>query len=125
MTQSDDYDAFRLEVREWLAANARLRVEAHPQTDRTADEYTAETVQDAKAFQRRLYEAGLAGLMWPAEAGGRGLDPRFEVVMQQESADYNLPTSLFNIGIGMCGPTITVHGTDDQKKRWLRRILTG
>jgi hypothetical protein len=59
MTDTRD---FQLEVRARLGAHARLRVDVDSRTDRTADEYTAESVAEAKAFQRRLFEA------WAAEA---------------------------------------------------------
>ena len=119
------YEEFRRRVRDWLADHAvalLAREGGHVEAD---DEHDADSVAAAKEFQSKLYAAGLAGLTWPAEVGGQDLDARYEVVFKQEAADYVLPTALFNVGIGMCGPTIIAHGTVEQRTRWLAPILRG
>ena len=118
-------DEFRLTVREWLTLHAVRRTGELGAASGADDEYDSEAVLHAQRFQRDLHKAGLAGLTWPAEAGGGGLDPRYEIIFQQESADFVLPNALFNVGVGMCGPTIIAHGTPSQRQRWLAAILTG
>jgi alkylation response protein AidB-like acyl-CoA dehydrogenase len=120
-----DYEEFRRRVRDWLTEHAVTLLATDGARAGTDDGHDADSVAGAKEFQGRLHAAGLAGLTWPTEAGGQGLDARYEVVFQQEAADYALPTSLFNIGTGMCGPTIIAHGTDEQRARWLAPILSG
>ena len=118
-------DDFRLTVREWLAVHAARRTSELGAASGVDDEWDAEAVLQAQRFQRDLHQAGLAGLSWPAEAGGGGLDPRYEIIFQQESAAFVLPNALFNVGLGMCGPTIIAHGTPSQRQRWLTPILSG
>jgi alkylation response protein AidB-like acyl-CoA dehydrogenase len=125
MPTSGEYDEFRRTVREWLGMHAARRTDALQVSHGTGDEYDHEKVLRAKRFQRELHSAGLAGLSWPAEAGDAGLDPRYEIIFQQECAAFALPNALFNVGLGMCGPTIAVHGTPSQRQRWLGAILSG
>jgi alkylation response protein AidB-like acyl-CoA dehydrogenase len=120
-----DYEEFRRRVRDWLAEHAVALLAQDGAVPNVDDGHDADSVAAAKEFQGKLHAAGLAGLTWPAEAGGQGLDARYEIVFQQEAADYALPTSLFNIGTGMCGPTIIAHGTSEQRDRWLAPILRG
>jgi alkylation response protein AidB-like acyl-CoA dehydrogenase len=125
MPASGEHEEFRRIVREWLGVHAVRRTDGPKASHGSGDEYDHEAVLRAKRFQRELHSAGLAGLSWPAEAGGAGLDPRYEIIFQQECADFTLPNALFNVGLGMCGPTIAVHGTPSQRQRWLGAILSG
>lgn len=77
----------------------------------------------ARARQALLYEAGLVGVTWPVEAGGRGGTPMQQAIIDQEMARADVPGLINLIGIGMCGPTVIYHGSDDQKERYLKRLL--
>jgi alkylation response protein AidB-like acyl-CoA dehydrogenase len=77
----------------------------------------------ARARQAVLYDAGFVGVTWPVDAGGRGGSPMRQAIIDQEMARLDLPALVNLIGIGMCGPTVIVHGSDDQKRRYLRRLL--
>src|SRR5262245_27735855 len=79
--------------------------------------------EDPRAWQAALYEAGLVGVAWPEEAGGRGGTPMQQAIVDQETARLGLPPLINLIGIGMCGPTVILHGSDRQKQRYLRRLL--
>jgi alkylation response protein AidB-like acyl-CoA dehydrogenase len=79
--------------------------------------------EGARARQALLYDAGFVGVTWPVEAGGRGGTPMRQAIVDQEMARLGLPALIGLIGIGMCGPTVIVHGSDDQKKRYLKRLL--
>ncbi len=111
-----DAAAFRDRARDWLAANVPESSESGP---------AAEMVAIAKRFQAALYDAGLAGLTWPAEFGGQGLTEAEQQIFDEEAASYDLPTGVFAIGVGMCGPTLLDLGTAEQKSRYVRPMLRG
>ncbi|SHN48155.1 acyl-CoA dehydrogenase family protein [Cryptosporangium aurantiacum] len=77
----------------------------------------------ARARQALLYDAGFVGVTWPTEVGGRGGTPMQQAIIDQEVARLGIPGLINLIGIGMCGPTVIVHGSDDQKSRYLKRLL--
>ena len=112
-----DEEAFRAEVRAFLgAALPRKGTETRPD---------ANGVTRAKAYQRGLADAGLAGITWPREYGGRGLPRRFQRLFDREAAAFQLPPRALEIGLGMCGPTILVHATEDQKRTLIPPLLRG
>jgi alkylation response protein AidB-like acyl-CoA dehydrogenase len=112
--------AFRAEVRAWLAEHAPdgLRELSSPAAVRDLEDVAA-----AKAWSAQLADAGLAGMTWPAEYGGRDLPPGYQVIYLEEAASAQAPQHLGVIGLGMVGPTIIAHGTGAQKARHLERIL--
>jgi len=83
-----------------------------------------EPVEVHRARQRVLHEGGLVGVTWPVEYGGRGGTPMQQAVVEAELARADVPGPINLIGIGMCGPTVMVHGSAEQKDRYLRRLLT-
>ena len=117
--------AFRNEVRTWLDANAELKKPGDAAADVLGERATPEIVRQSQAWQRKKYEGGWACLTWPKEFGGRGVTPIQSVIWNQEEARYNTPPNIFGIGLGMCGPTILTHGTEEQKKRWIPEMMTG
>jgi alkylation response protein AidB-like acyl-CoA dehydrogenase len=78
-----------------------------------------------RAWQGKLAEGGLAGVTWPQEVGGQGLGAIEQVITQQEISRARVPGILDVIGVGMLGPTIIAHGTDEQKGRYLGPMLHG
>ncbi len=111
---------FRDELRSWLADNVP---EPWPLSRR------GENVEDywnfLRAWQRKLFDGGWAGISWPKEFGGRGASPVQQSIFLAEVARAQAPQHLGVIGEGLVGPTIIVAGTDEQKRRFLPRILTG
>jgi alkylation response protein AidB-like acyl-CoA dehydrogenase len=83
-----------------------------------------ESVAARRAWQRRLAEGGLAAVTWPAEYGGAGLGPLQQVVVNQEIGRAGVPGIFDIIGVGMLGPTLIAHGSEDQKQRHLGPMLT-
>jgi len=83
----------------------------------------AEEVEFLRLWQRRLAAAGFVGVTWPAAYGGRDAGPLHHYIVQEELARARAPELVGRIGINLVGPTILAHGTDDQKQRWLPRIL--
>lgn len=79
--------------------------------------------QVARRRQALLYDGGLVGVTWPVEAGGQGGTPMQQAIVDQEMARADVPGLINLIGIGMCGPTVIHHGSDDQKARYLKRLL--
>jgi alkylation response protein AidB-like acyl-CoA dehydrogenase len=80
-------------------------------------------LQQFRATQAALFEAGLVGLTWPADFGGQGASPVRQIIVDQELRRVGVPRVINWIGIGMCGPAIIVHGTDEQKRRYLAPLL--
>jgi len=76
-------------------------------------------------WQRRLHQAGLVNVAWPREHGGRGATLSEQMVVEQELARANAPELVGVVGLGVVGPSIVEHGTDEQKARWLPQILSG
>ena len=109
---------FRERVRAFLVAHCVRRVESRD-TPMLDDRATA------VAFQRALYDAGLAGLTVPAEYGGQGLSRRHQEVFNEEAVDFYLPIGLFTITLGMCVPVLLEHGTDAQRRRNIPDMLRG
>src|SRR5277367_1651506 len=112
---------FRRRARSWLAANAPGR----PDADRADGEARAVDVGAQQAFQAKLYDAGFAGITWPEEYGGQGLTNAEQIAFSEEARNFTLPVGAFVIGLGMPGPTILELGTEDQKKRYLPKLLRG
>ncbi|MCA1831810.1 MAG: acyl-CoA dehydrogenase [Actinomycetota bacterium] len=110
--------AFRKDVRDWLEANK-------PSGAVAGLGVTEGRVGMLRTWQRKLHEGGWAGLGWPKEYGGRGASLIEQVIFSQEYARAKAPSILNVIGIGMAGPTIIAHGTDEQKHRYLDKILSG
>ncbi|HEX3451914.1 MAG TPA: acyl-CoA dehydrogenase family protein, partial [Solirubrobacteraceae bacterium] len=112
----------RAKVRSWLEQN---KGQAPVLQGPGAMEDEDEIVTARRAWQGRLAEAGLAGVTWPKEFGGQGLGPIEQVICNQEIARAKVPGILDAIGVGMLGPTIIAHGTDEQKGRYLGPMLHG
>ncbi len=110
LTYSPEDRAFREKARRWLEANV-------PTDD-------LKTLDERKAWHRKLYEAGYVGVLWPKEYGGWGASPMQQAIVQDEMARVNAPPAINGLGIGFIGPTIIVHGTDWQKGRYLPKMLT-
>ena len=78
------------------------------------------------SWTRTIGESGFGAPLWPKEYGGLSGEPWTQQVVREELRRYRLPLFGPNIlGVGLAGPTIIAHGTDAQKERYLRRILTG
>jgi alkylation response protein AidB-like acyl-CoA dehydrogenase len=108
---------FRARARAWLAEH---RHEAPPRHGSHEDTVY---IDSRRAWQRRLAEAGLAGVAWPPEFGGQGLGPIEQVTANQEISRAGVPGILDVIGVGMLGPCLIAHGSEEQKARHLGPLL--
>src|SRR5205807_1786285 len=114
--------AYRSQVRSWLEQHAS---EAPVLEGPEAITDEQELIAARRAWQGKLAEGGLAGVTWPKEFGGQGLGPIEQVICNQEIGRARVPGILDAIGVGMLGPTIIAHGTDEQKARYLGAMLHG
>ncbi|NUT42017.1 MAG: dehydrogenase [Thermoactinospora sp.] len=102
-------DEYRRTARQWLEDNTPA----------------AEGVEGAKHFMAGLYDAGYSGITWPKEWGGQGLGQAEERAFAEVAREFSMPTPIFSIGLGMCGPTVVDRGDDEQRARWIRPLLRG
>jgi alkylation response protein AidB-like acyl-CoA dehydrogenase len=113
-------EQFRSELRTWLA----IEVPRHGAPPPPGD-LSARRAYDT-AWQRKLYDAGYAGLQWPVAFGGRGLPASQQLVYLEEYARANAPYISVNfVGMMHAGPTLIAEGTDGQRAFHLPRILRG
>jgi alkylation response protein AidB-like acyl-CoA dehydrogenase len=114
LTLSPQEEAFRDELRAWLEQN-------HPGEEPGGDEAGFTFRRD---WQRKLADAGWAGLSWPEEYGGRGATLIEQAIFNEEMARAKAPAPVNVLGLVMGGPVVIAHGTDEQKQRYLKPILT-
>lgn len=114
--------SYRTSVRGWLREH---RGEAPVLSGPHAIQDEQEVIAARRRWQGRLAEGGLAGVTWPKEYGGQGLGPIEQVICNQEIAEAGVPGILDAIGVGMLGPTIIAHGSEEQKSRYLGPMLHG
>jgi alkylation response protein AidB-like acyl-CoA dehydrogenase len=122
LNDTPEQATYREQVRAWLEDH-KAQAPVLQGEGALTDEH--EIVAARRAWQRRLAEGGLAGVTWPQELGGRGLGPIEQVIVNQEISRAGVPGILDVIGIGMLGPTIMAHGTDEHKGRYLGPMLHG
>jgi alkylation response protein AidB-like acyl-CoA dehydrogenase len=112
---------YRAKVRAWLEEH---RHEAPVNSGGGQVEEEAD-IAARREWQAKLTSGGLNGVTWPAEYGGQGLGPLHQVVLNQEISRAGVPGILDIIGVGMLGPTIIAHGSEELKHRYLGPMLTG
>ena len=119
--------AFRTEAKAWIDANAPREFEAELSKASLGriKLQKHDIVEVARAWQKKKSEAGYVCLHWPKEYGGRGATAVEQVIWQQEEGVYFKLTSPFQIGEGMCGPTLMAYGGEADKRRYLPKIATG
>jgi len=120
LSYTPEQEALRRRVRAWLREHL-------PKRERTADslEYgDPARLAKAKAWQRQLYDAGYVAMGWPEEYGGRGADVMSQTIVNEELVLARAPSLVGMMGILMVGPTLIQWGTDEQKRRYLPRILS-
>lgn len=120
LTDSREESEFRRNARKWLEENRPAGM-----MDRgfalPIDEHSIRTLRD---WQRRLFDAGYLGISWPAAYGGQGKTIIESAIFNEEMARVRAPAPLNELGLSMGGPTILEHGTEEQKKRFVKKILT-
>jgi alkylation response protein AidB-like acyl-CoA dehydrogenase len=119
LNDTPEQASYREEVHAWLESN---KADAPARSGSSED---TEYIDSRRSWQRKLAEAGLAGVTWPQEFGGQGKGPIEQVTVNQELAKAGVPGILDVIGLGMLGPCLIAHGSDEQKSRYLGPMLHG
>ena len=117
---------FRHEVRSWLEANAKPKTAAgfsaeNPRYQRNE----TDALKVAKAWQAKKAAKGYARITWPKEIGGMGGTPMQQVVYSQEEGKFDVPSGFFEIGLGMCIPTVTHYASKETAAKFVKPALYG
>ncbi len=117
-------DDFRAEVKAWIAENKP------PKPDFKLPQSFLEVESDQqfhflRDWQHKVYGAGYVGFDVPVEYGGQGVDRTKQAIVTQELMRAQTPFLVNVIGLQWAGPTIMSYGTEDQKKKYLKGILSG
>lgn len=123
---------FRTEIRSWITQNAPARLSgladwyAPPMGGSNrrglADAMESPTYRE---WESRLLDARLICPQWPESVGGQGWDGVQMAIWSEECHRAGVPRVLRGMGEWLVGPAVTVHGTDEQRARFLPRIISG
>lgn len=117
--------AFRAEVSAWLDANAKKKTGSKRNAAPTETSDLQAHLKHAKAWQAKKAGAGYAAITWAKEYGGLGGTSMQSVIYNQEESKYQVPGGVFEIGLGMCVPTVIAHGSEEHRKRYVKPALYG
>jgi alkylation response protein AidB-like acyl-CoA dehydrogenase len=124
--QADDLAAYRAEIESWLQANLPLR--APGAGLRSQEESSPGDIAADRARQKRAYEAGYLGITLPAEYGGQGLTSAHQREWNAAAAPYAVPAPggvASGVTLGIIIPTLLAHASEEQKRAWIPRMLSG
>jgi alkylation response protein AidB-like acyl-CoA dehydrogenase len=119
LASAEELEEFRAAVRAWLSTNLPRE---WGETNSTADQ--SQLIERRRLWDRVVWEGGYAGITWPTIYGGRELGLAQEFVFHEEAAVAHAPEPLNIIGLHLAGPAILDAGSEDQKRRFLPRILS-
>src|SRR5204863_6066719 len=124
---------YRAELRDWIAAEAPQGLAELTDWNLTAipGGYRETSLAAALAhpayaeWEQKLAGARLICPQWPAAYGGQDLDPVRAAVLNEEFHRARLPRVVRGMGEALVGPSVIVHGTDEQRDYFLPRIVSG
>ena len=123
MTTQIELDDFRADVRAWLADNKPADPGfLLPETFMEVG--TDQQFEFLRDWQRTVYEAGYLGMAWPSEYGGGGQAQVYQDVVNQEMAKARAPFVPNTIGLNWAGPLILDMGSEEDKQRYIKNILS-
>jgi alkylation response protein AidB-like acyl-CoA dehydrogenase len=122
---SAEDEAFRQELRAWLEKNRPAQSSAADDRTDFMHEGSKDDWQRRLHWHRKMHSGGWVGLSWPKEYGGRGATLTQQLIYNEEMAAANTPQLVNGLGIMLVGPTIIHWGTEEQKKRYVPKILSG
>lgn len=127
MRRVDNFEdaQFRSAVHDWLSRNVPLRNKEEFEKGIFYDYPTEEEISASRAWQRTKYDAGWAGISWPAEYGGAGRSLKDEIIWNQEQAKFQTPPDLQFIAMSQVAHALLDYASPDQKRKLLRPILDG
>jgi alkylation response protein AidB-like acyl-CoA dehydrogenase len=117
---SNEDEAFRAEFRAWLERNQELGT---PMRDPLADEAEGDWKARIR-WHRKLHEGGWMAITWPREYGGRGAGILQKIIYHEELERVGTCVPFTGFGIGLLGPTLIHWGSEEQKRRYVPKILT-
>jgi alkylation response protein AidB-like acyl-CoA dehydrogenase len=120
LTYSKEDEAFRKEVRNWLKQNL-------PKKDKSISDlppHDPERIKRGKEWQRKLHDAGYVAMSWPKEYGGQDADAMRQTIVNEEMVLARAPGLVGASGLTMLGPTLIQCGSEEQRRRYLSKILT-
>jgi alkylation response protein AidB-like acyl-CoA dehydrogenase len=113
-----EHDALRAEVRSFLSAN----IPSGPGPSRPTSQ---ENWDDQLVFLKKMAEKNWVAPAWPKEYGGLGWPHIQQMIFSEELSYAGAPDAGRVFSVGMIGPTLIVHGSEEQKKQHLPRITSG
>jgi alkylation response protein AidB-like acyl-CoA dehydrogenase len=122
MMSTESVAQFAARARVWLADNVPAIDRDSPPPAPRDDE---QSWLRARELQKRLYDAGFAGICFPREYGGLGLDYDYQKAFDVESLGYEMPLILNTPTFTICCATLLDTGTEDQKKQHIAAALRG
>jgi alkylation response protein AidB-like acyl-CoA dehydrogenase len=117
-------EAFRDELRAWLAVHLPEHRRTYPPSDDELSLHPDASFDACRAWHRRLHAGGWMGVQWPREYGGRGAGLVERLLYTEEMIAAGAPPGVNTIGLAMVFPAVMHHGTPEQKARWLAPILS-
>jgi alkylation response protein AidB-like acyl-CoA dehydrogenase len=114
-------EAFRQELRAWLAANPLEGYD--PERFLHLEQDARFAIQ--RNWQKQLHRAGWVGIHWPTAYGGRGATVMEQTIYRHEMVHARMPEVANFMGIRIAGPTLIHWGTEEQKQRYIPTILNG
>jgi acyl-CoA dehydrogenase len=116
---------FRQKAYDWLSQNAKPLPPDATGPVMLGEREDDATIAECKKWQAAKAEGGWACLTWPKEYGGQGLTSMHNVIFKQEEAKFEVPPDVYTITLGMLGPTLMAHGNDEQKAKYLPKMIRG
>jgi alkylation response protein AidB-like acyl-CoA dehydrogenase len=116
-------EAFRAELREWLAGALPAHRAEWPASDDEFSLHPDSAFDASRAWHRRLHAGRWVGIAWPREYGGRGATLVEQMIFQEEMVRAGAPPGVNTIGLMLVGPAVMTWGTPAQRQRYLPPIL--
>lgn len=116
-------DDFRKEVRSWLKGN-KPESPSFLLPETFMEVGTDQQFDFLRAWQRKVYEAGYLGMAWPEAYGGGGRAQIYQDIVNQEMAAQRVPFVPNTIGLNWAGPLILDMGSENDKRRYIKNILS-
>lgn len=118
-----DLENFKAEVREWVTKNKPAKPDfLLPQSFMEVG--TDEQFEYLRDWQNKVYNAGYLGMSWPSEYGGRSMPQAYQDIVSRELVLQKTPFMVNTIGLNWAGPLILHMGSEEQKKAFIKKILS-
>lgn len=123
METEQDLEDFQAEISSWLKAN-NPKDPGFLLPETFMEVGTDQQFEFLRAWQRKVYDAGYLGMSWPKEYGGGGRPQIYQDIVNREMAKQRVPFVPNTIGLNWAGPLILLRGTEAEKQKYIKGILT-